>query len=236
MNVITLHHLSVGYGHRQVLTDVNLSLPRGSLISLMGANGTGKSTLLRTLCGFLKPLEGRVLIEGADLSKLSATEVARRVSIVLTERTDVQGLTSAELVAMGRAPYTGFLGRLHPADKMAVRQAMEAVGIEGLSCRKVGRLSDGEQQKVMIAKALAQATPVVLLDEPTAFLDYPSKVMLMKTLRTLAQHEGKTILLTTHDIELAARLSDMLLEIRGQQIVRATSAEVLARIEAITAD
>lgn len=226
MTAITTNRLTVGYRGHRVVEDISLSLPCGRLVCLLGPNGAGKSTLLRTLCGFQPPIEGTVTISGSDITAMSAAEVARLVSVVLTDRPLTPSLTAAEMVGMGRAPYTGFWGRLSDEDRRLVSEAMQTVGIAPLATRRMGRLSDGERQKVMIAKALAQHTPVIVLDEPTAFLDYPSKVAVMKTLARLAHDEGKTILMSTHDLELAAQLGDELMEIENKHIRKITADEV----------
>lgn len=226
MTAITTNRLTVGYRGHRVVEDISLSLPCGRLVCLLGPNGAGKSTLLRTLCGFQPPIEGTVTISGSDITTMSAAEVARLVSVVLTDRPLTSSLTDAEMVGMGRAPYTGFWGRLSDDDRRLVSEAMQTVGIDSLATRRMGRLSDGERQKVMIAKALAQHTPVIVLDEPTAFLDYPSKVAVMKTLARLAHDEGKTILMSTHNLELAAQLGDELMEIENKHIRKITADEV----------
>lgn len=226
MTAITTNRLTVGYRGHRVVEDISLSLPCGRLVCLLGPNGAGKSTLLRTLCGFQPPIEGTVTISGSDITTMSAAEVARLVSVVLTDRPLTPSLTAAEMVGMGRAPYTGFWGRLSDDDRRLVSEAMTTVGIAQLATRRMGQLSDGERQKVMIAKALAQHTPVIVLDEPTAFLDYPSKVAVMKTLARLAHDEGKTILMSTHDLELAAQLGDELMEIENKHIRKITADEV----------
>lgn len=226
MTAITTNRLTVGYRGHRVVEDISLSLPCGRLVCLLGPNGAGKSTLLRTLCGFQPPIAGTVTISGSDITTMSAAEVARLVSVVLTDRPLTPSLTAAEMVSMGRAPYTGFWGRLSDDDRRLVSEAMQTVGIDSLATRRMGRLSDGERQKVMIAKALAQHTPVIVLDEPTAFLDYPSKVAVMKTLARLAHDEGKTILMSTHDLELAAQLGDELMEIENKHIRKITANEV----------
>lgn len=226
MTAITTNRLTVGYRGHRVVEDISLSLPCGRLVCLLGPNGAGKSTLLRTLCGFQPPIEGTVTVSGSDLTAMSAAEVARLVSVVLTDRPPTPSLTAAEMVGMGRAPYTGFWGRLSDDDRRLVSEAMQTVGIAPLATRRMGQLSDGERQKVMIAKALAQHTPVIVLDEPTAFLDYPSKVAVMKTLARLAHDEGKTILMSTHDLELAAQLGDELMEIENKHIRKITADEV----------
>lgn len=226
MTAITTNRLTVGYRGHRVVEDISLSLPCGRLVCLLGPNGAGKSTFLRTLCGFQPPIAGTVTISGSDITTMSAAEVARLVSVVLTDRPLTPSLTAAEMVGMGRAPYTGFWGRLSDDDRRLVSEAMQTVGIAPLATRRMGRLSDGERQKVMIAKALAQHTPVIVLDEPTAFLDYPSKVAVMKTLARLAHDEGKTILMSTHDLELAAQLGDELMEIENKHIRKITADEV----------
>lgn len=226
MTAITTNRLTVGYRGHRVVEDISLSLPCGRLVCLLGPNGAGKSTLLRTLCGFQPPIAGTVTISGSDITTMSAAEVARLVSVVLTDRPLTPSLTAAEMVGMGRAPYTGFWGRLSDEDRRLVSEAMQTVGIAPLATRRMGQLSDGELQKVMIAKALAQHTPVIVLDEPTAFLDYPSKVAVMKTLARLAHDEGKTILMSTHDLQLAAQLGDELMEIENKHIRKITADEV----------
>ena len=226
MTAITTNRLTVGYRGHRVVEDISLSLPCGRLVCLLGPNGAGTSTLLRTLCGFQPPIAGTVTISGSDITTMSAAEVARLVSVVLTDRPLPPSLTAAEMVGMGRAPYTGFWGRLSDDDRRLVSEAMQTVGIAPLATRRMGQLSDGERQKVMIAKALAQHTPVIVLDEPTAFLDYPSKVAVMKTLARLAHDEGKTILMSTHDLELAAQLGDELMEIENKHIRKITADEV----------
>ena len=226
MTAITTNRLTVGYRGHRVVEDISLSLPCGRLVCLLGPNGAGKSTLLRTLCGFQPPIEGTVTISGSDITAMSAAEVARLVSVVLTDRPLTPSLTAAEMVGMGRAPYTGFWGRLSDDDRRLVSEAMQTVGIAPLATRRMGQLSDGELQKVMIAKALAQHTPVIVLDEPTAFLDYPSKVAVMKTLARHAHDEGKTILMSTHDLELAAQLGDELMKIENKHIRKITADEV----------
>ena len=226
MTAITTNRLTVGYRGHRVVEDISLSLPCGRLVCLLGPNGAGKSTLLRTLCGFQPPIAGTVTISGSDITAMSAAEVARLVSVVLTDRPLTPSLTAAEMVGMGRAPYTGFWGRLSDDDRRLVSEAMQTVGIAPLATRRMGQLSDGELQKVMIAKALAQHTPVIVLDEPTAFLDYPSKVAVMKTLARLAHDEGKTILMSTHDLELAAQLGDELMKIENKHIRKITADEV----------
>lgn len=206
--MIELKNLSTGYGRHTVSANLNATLQSGRLTCLLGPNGVGKSTLLRTLCGFQPPLEGRMELDGKDMAQLSRKEMSRSIGVVLTERPDVADMRASDMVALGRTPYTGFWGRLGAEDRNRVDEAMQLVGITHLAHRMIHTLSDGERQKVMIAKALAQQTPVILLDEPTAFLDFPSKVETMRLLHRLAHESGKTVFLSTHDLETAIQLSD----------------------------
>ena len=221
---ITLEQLSVGYkGFSPVVTGINVEIKSGELTCLIGPNGIGKSTLLKTLTGFLPKLGGRLLLDGRDIDLLSQHERAKYISIVLTYKTDVQNLSVAEMVGMGRMPYTGFWGKLNADDREIVAEAINMVGINHLKDRMVQTLSDGERQKVMIAKALAQQTPIILLDEPTSFLDFPSKVEMLQLLHRLARETDKVVFLSTHDLELALRIADRLVELNknGLHIVPA---------------
>lgn len=221
MNII-LEQLSVGYkGFPPVVSNINVEIKSGELTCLIGSNGIGKSTLLKTLTGFLPKLSGRLLLDGRDINMLSQRERAKYISIVLTYKSDVQNLSVTEMVGMGRMPYTGFWGKLNISDQTIVAEAIEMVGIEHLKNRMIQTLSDGERQKVMIAKALAQQTPVILLDEPTSFLDFPSKVEMLQLLHRLAKETNKVVFLSTHDLELALRIADRLVELNknGLQVV-----------------
>jgi iron complex transport system ATP-binding protein len=210
---VVLRGLSIGYktkqGVRTVASGIDATIRRGELTCLLGENGVGKSTLLRTLSAFQPSLAGTVVINGRALEDYSDQELAKTIGVVLTEKPDVGLMTAYDLVALGRSPYTGFWGRLDDEDHAAVRQAIGQVGIDALSQRQVATLSDGERQKVMIAKALAQETPVIFLDEPTAFLDYPSKVDVLLLLKRISRQSQKTIFLSTHDLELALQVADM---------------------------
>lgn len=210
---IVLHNLAVGYSQKGVhcvASGLNATACPGSLTCLIGHNGTGKSTLLRTIARLQPALDGSVFIGSDDITILRPSRLSRMISIVLTSRPDARNMTVEELVSLGRAPYTGFWGRLSADDRLIVRQSIESVGIAPMAERRVCSLSDGEMQKVMIAKSLAQQTPVILLDEPTAFLDFPGKIDLMLLLQRLAHEERKTILLSTHDLETALQTADRL--------------------------
>lgn len=209
---IRIEKLAIGYQSRHsvktVAEGITDCIHSGELTCLLGENGAGKSTLLRTLSGFLPPVSGEITILGKPLRSYRERELATVIGVVLTERTNLQNMTVEELVGMGRSPYTGFWGRLSDKDRAKVEEALALVGILALRGRMVQTLSDGERQKVMIAKALAQETPIIFLDEPTAFLDYPSKVEILRLLGRLSRDFGKTIFLSTHDLELALRVAD----------------------------
>ena len=205
---ISLDNISIGYGSKVVADGINAKLNSGQLTCLLGANGAGKSTLLRTLSAFLPALAGSITYDGRELDDFTPQERARLIGVVLTERSKMEYMSVRELVAMGRMPYTGFWGGMNNDDREIVREAMEKVGITALADRMVDTLSDGERQKVMIAKALAQQTPVIYLDEPTAFLDFPSKVETMQLLLTLCHDMQKTVFLSTHDVEIAIQMAD----------------------------
>lgn len=229
---LRLDHLCIGYADKQnrhvVSNDLCATLYSGQLTCLLGANGVGKSTLLRTLSAFQPKLGGEILLQQQPIGNYTDKQLARLISVVLTERTDVQGLSVEEMVGLGRTPYTGFWGRLNDADKEVVKQAIRLTGIEALTHRMTHTLSDGERQKVMIAKALAQETPIIFLDEPTAFLDYPSKVEMMQLLHHLSRTTQKTIFLSTHDLELALQIADQLwLLHRGGHLLTGTPEDLL---------
>lgn len=218
---IELKDVTTGYKHKPVTHDINAYLQAGELTCLLGPNGAGKSTLLKTLSAFIPPLSGDITIDGVNLRQISAGMLARSIAVVLTQRPSTMNMTVEELVAVGRSPYTSFFGGLRPADKEMVDRSINLVGIDDLRSRNVNTLSDGERQKALIAKALAQQTKIIFLDEPTAFLDYPSKVEIMKLLYTIAREEDKTVFMSTHDLELALQIADkiwLLDKERGLQI------------------
>lgn len=210
--------LAIGYRGRHVTVvreHLDFSLHAGELTCLLGANGVGKSTLLRTLSAAQSPLSGCLELMGRPLSGYSVRERSRLIGVVLTDKTQTGGLTVYELVALGRQPHTGFFGRLDRHDRDMIDYAMQAVGMAHKAKSYVAQLSDGERQKVMIAKALVQECPLILLDEPTAFLDIVSRMEIMTLLRRLAVEEHKAVLLSTHDVEQALTLSDRLWLLAG---------------------
>ena len=206
--------LSIGYsirgGRRIVHPGIDLSLFPGELTCLLGRNGAGKSTLLKTLCGLLPPLGGEVFIGERPLRACSPAELSSRVGVVLTDRTQAGGITVYDLVSLGRYPHTGFFGTLREIDHEKVWAAIASVGLAEKAERHIAELSDGERQKAFIAKVLAQECPVILLDEPTAFLDVTSRIETMLALRNLARTQDKAILLSTHDLDTALQMADRL--------------------------
>lgn len=207
--MLELRNLTVGYDGHAILSPVDLSLS-GGIAVLIGANGCGKSTLLRTIAGTQPPVGGHVLVDGCDMHATPLRRTARMVSMVFTDRTTAGDLTVGEVAALGRTPYTNVFGRLGADDRAIVADALRAVGIEDMSGRKLATLSDGERQKAMIARALAQSTPLIIMDEPTSFLDAASRIDTMHLLRSLRDDHGKTILLSTHDIAPALAVADTL--------------------------
>lgn len=211
--VIHTNNLTIGYHKKSgelnpVHSDLNTELFKGEITCLLGPNGCGKSTLIRTLAGFQKPLSGDVFIDEKPVQKYAVGDLAEKIGVVLTGQVFVGHMTVYDMVAFGRSPYTGFLGRLGKKDHDAIRKAIDDTGINQLANRNFAELSDGERQKVMIAKSLAQQTPVILLDEPTAFLDFPSKVEILQLLREAAWKHQKAVLLSTHDLNLAISFAD----------------------------
>jgi iron complex transport system ATP-binding protein len=212
-DIIRTDSLSVGYnnpgqGTTVLHSNINVKLGAGEFACLLGPNGSGKSTLLRTLCGFLPVLGGDVLIDDRSISSISNRQMSLLTSVVLTDRIAVSNMSVFDLVSLGRTPFTGFFGRLKGVDIEKVNESIKSVGLEGFEERLITNLSDGERQKAMIAKALVQETPLIMLDEPTAFLDLPSRIEIMHLLRKLAQECNKGILLSTHDLDLALQMAD----------------------------
>lgn len=210
--ILSAQQLSIGYSGKKessvIASDINLTLNEGKLIALIGANGIGKSTLLRTLTGIQHPLEGTVLLKGKNINDYNTKELAQTLGIVLTESLPPSNLTVFELVALGRQPYTNWLGTLSPEDMDQVNKAIQLTQIEHLVTKKHFEISDGQLQKVLIARALAQDTPLIVLDEPTTHLDLLHKVNLLRLLKRLTAETGKCILYSTHDLDLALQLSD----------------------------
>lgn len=206
--MITLQQLTLGFNSRTLLNNCNATFEQGSLTALVGRNGAGKSTLLRVLAALDTPQAGDVIINNTPISNLNAEQRARLISFVSTQRVRVSNLKCKDVVAIGRTPYTNWMGSLQEQDKQCVAHALEAVGMTAFADRPIDTLSDGECQRIMIARALAQQTPIILLDEPTAFLDIPNRFEICRLLATLAHTENKTIIFSTHDIDAAMPVCD----------------------------
>lgn len=206
--MITLQQLTLGFNSRTLLNNCNATFEQGSLTALVGRNGAGKSTLLRVLAALDTPQAGDVIINNTPISSLNAEQRARLISFVSTQRVRVSNLKCKDVVAIGRTPYTNWMGSLQEQDKQCVVHALEAVGMTAFADRPIDTLSDGECQRIMIARALAQQTPIILLDEPTAFLDIPNRFEICRLLATLAHTENKTIIFSTHDIDAAMPVCD----------------------------
>ncbi|NMB37910.1 MAG: ABC transporter ATP-binding protein [Bacteroidales bacterium] len=220
---ISANGLAIGYSlrggrHKVIHNSLDLALRSGEVTCLLGLNGAGKSTLIKTLCGFLPPLAGGVTVLGAPLKSYSHDRLSTIIGVVLTEKTNAGGITAYDLVSLGRYPHTGLFGQLKESDHKAIAASIEAVGISHKASSYVSELSDGERQKVFIAKVLAQECPIIILDEPTAFLDVTSRIEIMVLLRKLAREQHKSILLSTHDLDSAIQLGDKLwLQERGAE-------------------
>lgn len=205
---IALRHITLAYGQRILLRDVSASVPPGSLTALIGRNGTGKSTLLRTVAGLGAAASGGIELCGKPLAALTPLQRASTVSFVTTDKVRIANLACEDVVALGRAPYTNWIGRMQETDRDIVARSLRLVGMEAFACKTMDRMSDGECQRVMIARALAQDTPIILLDEPTSFLDLPNRYELCTLLRRLAHDHRKCILFSTHELDIALSLCD----------------------------
>lgn len=206
--MITLEDFSIGFGHRRLLDNVSTTFADGKLTALIGRNGTGKSTLLRAIAGLNRGYTGAVRLDGSDIRSLRADRTAKMIAFVTTERIRIAAMRCEDVVAIGRAPYTNWIGRMQQEDKEAVYEALHAVGMQDYALRTMDTMSDGECQRIMIARALAQNTPNILLDEPTSFLDLPGRFRLARLLHTLAHEHRKCILFSTHELDVASKICD----------------------------
>ena len=224
--IIQTKSLTIGYYDKIVARDISLELHRGTLVSLVGANGIGKSTLLRTLSGLQDPLQGEILLGQKPMSEYTPSALAREIALVLTEKPASTAITAREVVTLGRQPYTDWIGKMTSEDRDIVASAVEVTGIGDLAHKRIGQLSDGQLQKVMIARALAQDTPLIMLDEPSTHLDLMHKLALFRLLRQLSQN-GKCILFSTHDIESAIAISDFMIVMNGAKVQHGTPIDLI---------
>lgn len=235
--MITLNRFSIGYGPRTLIADTDLTVPSGSLVALIGRNGAGKSTLLRALAGLGVTYSGQIHIRGNELRSITPRARARLISLVTTERTRIPSLRCSHIVAMGRAPHTSWTGQMQPSDLRAVGDALSLTSMQGFADRTMDHMSDGECQRIMVARAIAQDTPVMLLDEPTSFLDLPARYELCSLLRTLAHDKGKTIIFSTHELDIALSMADRIMLIDPPTLTIADTKDMAAshRIQSLFA-
>lgn len=230
--VLETKNLSIGYvskkKRRVIADDINITLNKGQLVGLVGANGIGKSTLLRTLTSVQKPLKGEVYIYSKALTEYNSIELAKQLSLVLTDPIASKNLSVFELVALGRQPYTNWIGSLTRQDIDITNTALHQTNLDTLKDKKCFELSDGQLQKVMIARALAQDTDLIILDEPTTHLDMHHKAYILKLLQRLTKNTGKTILFSSHEIDLAIQLCDSMIVMRKDRVISGSPDSLIA--------
>lgn len=226
MTMIELLSLTVGYGHRNLIECADCRMSAGTLTALIGRNGAGKSSLLRVIAGIDRPLSGSVMLDGRSISEMKLKERAKAMAFVNTSRVRIQNLHCRDLVAMGRAPYTDWVGKLTTDDEEIIMKSLALVGMEAYANRTMDKMSDGECQRVMIARALAQDTPIMILDEPTSFLDLPNRYELCILLANLAHNHGKCILFSTHELDIAFDLCDKMAVIDSPHLIYGNPADI----------
>lgn len=224
--MITLRNITLAYGDRTLVENGSAEFAAGELTALVGRNGAGKSTLLRALTAIEPPKSGEVLLDGTNAAAMPPEAIARTISFVGTEKVRIANLRCEDIVAIGRAPYTNWIGRMQAADRRIVADALQAVGMEAFAARSIDTLSDGECQRIMIARALAQQTPTIVLDEPSAFLDIPTRFEICRLLQRLAHDEGKCILFSTHDLDAAMPVCDSVAVISDRTITKLPADEI----------
>lgn len=219
--VLRAQNISAGYGKKVVVSNAGLNVDSGEIVTLIGPNGSGKSTLLKTLSAQIPPLEGETFLLGKNLASLKEKEIAPHISLVMTERIKSGSMTCREIVATGRYPYTSALGVLSAEDSRKVDEAIKIVNAQEVADSMFSKISDGQRQRVMLARAICQDTEIIILDEPTSFLDLRYKIDLMKIIRALAKEQGKAVLMSLHELDLAKAVSDKIVCIGGGKIEKA---------------
>lgn len=225
--MIELRNFSIGYDNNLLLDNISANIREERLTALIGRNGSGKSTLLKAICGLSDNYNGKILIDGTDLTELSDNVKARSIAYVNTQRPRLHNLTCLDIVALGRSPYTGWIGNLNATDKEFIEKALVQVGMENFRFRQINSLSDGEAQRVMIARAIAQETKIIVLDEPTSFLDMPNRFEITNLLRELAHEKNKTIIFSTHELDIALEMSDDISIISDQHLYNLPVSEMI---------
>ena len=226
--MIQLSNISLAFGERTLIEGATTRFECGEMVALLGRNGTGKSTLLRAIAKLGEVAQGEIIVDGKYISEIDIRTFARLVAFVNTERIDIDSMRAYDLVAIGRSPYTDWMGRLTKEDREIIERSMQITGVDKLANRMVETLSDGECQRVMIARALAQDTPVILLDEPTAFLDLPNRYELCTLLSRLAHNEGKLIVFSTHELDIALTLADSIALVDTPRLVHMPTSEMIS--------
>lgn len=216
---LRLDDVTVGFGNNKIVSEITLELKKGEILTLIGPNGAGKSTILKTVTKNLKPLKGTIYLDGNDLTVISNKEKARKMSVVLTERIRPELMTCREVVALGRYPYTNFFGRLTGEDEEKIEESLAMVNALDIAELPFDKISDGQRQRILLAKAICQEPQIIILDEPTSFLDIKHKMELLFLLKELTKKKKTTILMSLHEIELAAKISDKLACVKGNQIL-----------------
>ena len=226
--MIQLSNISLAFGERTLIEGATTRFECGEMVALLGRNGTGKSTLLRAIAKLGEVAQGEIIVDGKAISEIDIRTFARLVAFVNTERIDIDSMRAYDLVAIGRSPYTDWMGRLTNEDREIIERAMQITGVDKLADRMVETLSDGECQRVMIARALAQDSPVILLDEPTAFLDLPNRYELCMLLSRLAHNEGKLIVFSTHELDIALTLADSIALVDTPRLVHMPTSKMIS--------
>lgn len=227
--MIRLKDFTIGYGKKILLKEINTLFPDSSLTALIGRNGTGKSTLLRAIAGLNPKYYGEILINDRNLKSLSQKELASVLSFVNTQRPRISNLTCNDIISLGRSPFTGWTGRLSEKDSLMIEEALENVGMKSYRNRQINSLSDGEFQRVMIARAIAQDTPVIILDEPTSFLDLPTRFEVVGLLKRLSSEKGKTVIFSTHELDIAVEMADYIALIDDQNLLNLPVKEMISQ-------
>lgn len=216
--MLTMENLTVGYNGKAVISDINVNIEQGSIVTLIGPNGAGKSTILKSIAKQLEPICGAVYLEGKEIARMSAKDMAKGLSVVFTDRIRTELMTCREVAALGRYPHTGYFGRLDDKDIAIVEEALQRVGAQDIAHRDFDRISDGQKQKVLIARAICQQTPVIVLDEPTSYLDIKHKIEILEVLKNMAKEHNTTIIMSLHEIDLASKVSDIVMCVKDNRI------------------
>lgn len=224
-SIMTTQNLCIGYGKKKVLENINIEIERGCITTVIGPNGSGKSTLLKTISGIIPALGGEVIYEDRSLSKWGDADLARKISVMMTSVNDTEYMDCREVVALGRYPYTGRLGILTDEDERIIDEAMESVGVGELADTDFSKLSDGQRQRVLLARAICQKPHILIMDEPTTYLDISYKLELLASLKKLVG-QGLTVLMSVHDLEIARRISDRVVCVDKDRCVMARPEEV----------